>query len=143
MIQHAVGLRAGDGEFWFSDYIWGNAPTAVSDRITQAMAAYLDTKQLFIPEGLFISSHSRRKTGASAYAARRGDWHLLTRWGMWKAIASVEAYANRDFQPDPIVSEIFPWLFSINGREHVSVLGTMYESDSDLVGDGVFQEGCI
>eukprot|EP01050_Picozoa_sp_SAG11_P030308 SAG11_NODE_8911_length_963_cov_3.038194_1_plen_277_part_01 len=131
VIQHAIGLRAGDGEFWFSDYIWGNAPTTVSDRITQAMAAYLDAKQLFMPEGSFISSHSWRKTGASAYAASQGDWHLLMRWGMWKAIASAEAYINRDFQHDPIVSEIFSWLFSINGREHVSVPGTMYESDSD------------
>eukprot|EP01050_Picozoa_sp_SAG11_P039882 SAG11_NODE_17022_length_530_cov_3.819026_1_plen_99_part_00 len=60
---------------------------------------------------------------------------------MWKAIASAEAYINRDFQPDPIVSEIFPWLFSINGREHVSVPGTMYESDSDLVGDGCSRKG--
>ena len=138
VIWHAVALRTADGQFWFSSYLWGTKPQAVSDCVTKAMDEMLDYRQLFIPEGSFISSHSWRRTGASAYAACRGDWHLLKRWGMWRAITSAEAYINLDYAPDPIVMEIFPWLFNLAGQQLVAVPGALYESISDLAGDGLF-----
>ena len=115
----------------------------VSDKISKAMDDLLDYDQLFIPDGSFISSHSWRRTGASAFAALGGDWHLLMRWGMWRAIASAQAYVNLDFQPDPIVVQIFPWLFSLSGRQEVVIPAICYESNADLAGDGLFEPARI
>ena len=107
------------------------------------MDELLDDRQLFVPEGSFISSHSWRKTGASAFAACRGDWHILMRWGMWRAMASAESYVNQAFVPDAIFLGIFPWLFNLSGRADLAAPGAYYETTADLAGDGLFETGPI
>ena len=143
VIRYSVSLKTATGDYIFSSSLWGADPKAVSDKISSAMSEILDYGQLFIPDGSFISSHSWRRTGASAFAACRGDWHLLMRWGMWRAIASAQAYVNLDFLPDPVILEIYPWLFSLSGRTDVPEPMAGYESTNDLAGDGLFQPGSI
>ena len=139
VIRHAIGLSTGDGTPCFGPWLWGDQPGQVSDKISRAMDELLDYDELFIPEGSFVSSHSWRKTGASAFAACRGDWQLLMRWGMWKAIASAQSYVNLDYQPDPVFPMLFPWLFSLSGRLDMAIPAVMYESVADLADDGVFE----
>ena len=61
------------------------------------------------------------------------------RWGMWKAIASAQAYVNLEYQPDPVIPLIFPWLFSLSGRLDMQVPAALYETEADLADDGVFE----
>jgi hypothetical protein len=139
VIRHAISIETATGTYCFGPWLWGDQPGNVSDKITCAMDELLDYDDLFIPEGSFVSSHSWRKTGASAFAACRGDWLLLMRWGMWKAIASAQAYVNLEYQPDPVIPLIFPWLFSLSGRVDMQVPAALYETEADLADDGVFE----
>ena len=143
VIRHAVTLTDDEGSFVFSNELWGDKPKQVSDQITKAMDSLLRYDQLFIPQGSFVSSHSWRRTGASGFAAAKGDWHVLTRWGMWKVHASAEAYVNSEFQPDSIFVQLYEFLFqtisaSQTAESYNGWIG--YESASDLAEDGIFND---
>jgi hypothetical protein len=65
-------------------------PSQTADRVTKAMQAILppeDTPD--VAQGTFISSHSWRKTGASALASFCSLFQVK-RWGMWKTTSSCE-----------------------------------------------------
>ena len=146
VIRHAVTLTDDEGSFVFSNELWGDKPKQVSDQITKAMDSLLRYDQLFISQGSFVSSHSWRRTGASGFAAAKGDWHVLTRWGMWKVHASAEAYVNSEFQPDSIFVQLYEFLFqtisaSQTAESYNGWIG--YESASDLAEDGIFNDASL
>eukprot|EP01052_Picozoa_sp_SAG31_P053941 SAG31_NODE_14084_length_828_cov_0.978052_1_plen_164_part_01 len=78
-VQHAISLKtaADPTKNRFSEELWGSRPTAVSDRISRAMDRILPRSRMHIPAESFISSHSWRKTSASAAASCGVDWHVI------------------------------------------------------------------
>ena len=61
---------------------------------------------------------------------------------MWKVMASAEAYVNRAYQPDPLILQLFPWLFSLSERQCILAEPderVVYSSEADLAGDGLVE----
>ena len=86
-------------------------PSQASDKITKAMHKILPPEETpDITQGTFISSHSWRKTGASALA-NFCSLFQVKRWGMWKSTSSCEKYIDDTFQcPDNFMHELFDWM---------------------------------
>ena len=73
----------------------------------------MPTSALHIPPGRFVSSHSMRKTGASA-ANKVGVtlFEGLMPWGGWRSSQSAERYVNQAYlaSADGIFADLFDWL---------------------------------
>ena len=102
------------------------------------MNRLLDSDELFIAPGSFVSSHSWRKTGASAFGALNGDWHVIKRWGHWLSSNSAESYINGKFRNDPIFRLLFEFLLAPSAVSSMDWAWSGYESAADLAADGLF-----
>ena len=138
IIQYATTLKDADGSFVLSAALWGEDPKRVSDLVTNAMNRLLDSNALFIAPGSFVSSHSWRKTGASAFAALNGDWHVIKRWGHWLPSNSAESYINDRYQNDPIFRLLFAFLLAPRSESSMDWAWGGYESAADLAADRLF-----
>ena len=138
VIRYATTLKDADDSFVLSAELWGTEPKRVSDLITDAMNRLLDSNDLFIAPGSFVSSHSWRKTGASAFAALNGDWHVIKRWGHWLSSSSAESYINDKFQTDPIFRLLFEFLLAPSATAAMDWAWAGYVTAADLAADGVF-----
>jgi hypothetical protein len=84
-----------------------------SREISKAMRELLlpDGGADLIPPGSYLSSHSWRKSGASALAKVGCSMFTIKTWGMWKSTSSAERYVElRYFDAHPQIQIVFDWL---------------------------------
>ena len=92
-----------------------------------------------IAQGTFISSHSWRKTCASALACFC-SLIQVKRWGMWKTTSSCERYIDETFEcADSFMPELFDWMHqsSTAGTTENWNGWTGYDGIQDEADDGV------
>jgi hypothetical protein len=115
-------------------------PSQTADRVTKAMQAILppeDTPD--VAQGTFISSHSWRKTGASALASFCSLFQVK-RWGMWKTTSSCERYIDDTFQcTGTFMRELFDWMTTSRtaGTSEDWNGWTGYDGTQDEADDGI------
>ena len=110
IIRSALRVRTPEGELLLGPALLGTKPSKASDKITTAMRELLPLDEIpDVVQGTFISSHSWRKTGASALAGYLSLF-AVNRWGMWKSTASCERYVGDFDDPDQFMREIFDWV---------------------------------
>jgi hypothetical protein len=117
----------------------GDKPSQASDLVTKAMAVILPPEETpDIAAGTFISSHSWRKTGASALALFCSLFNVR-KWGMWKTVSSCERYVDDTFtDPDGFMKALFDWMSSPDSNTHTD-WGDWegYDGTQDEADDGV------
>jgi hypothetical protein len=57
-----------------------------------------------------VTSHSWRKTGASAMRARGVAFQIIQEEGLWSDIKYAKLYADPRYPKDSFMSELFDWL---------------------------------
>jgi hypothetical protein len=60
--------------------------------------------------GMKVTSHSWRKTGASAMRARGVAFHIIQEEGLWSDVKYAKLYADPRYPKDAFMSELFDWL---------------------------------
>ena len=123
--------------FYYSIFVAkGNSIQMPLNRTCSVWILYHETPD--IATGTFISSHSWRKTGASALALFCSLFHVKN-WGMWKSTSSCERYIDDTFtDPDGFMKALFDWMSSPDANTHTD-WGDWegYDGPQDEADDGV------
>jgi hypothetical protein len=115
-------------------------PSEAADKVSKAMRVILPPEETpDIADGTFISSHSWRKTGASALAIFCSLFKVKS-WGMWASTSSCEKYVDETYQdPDGFMQSLFDWVVSSSDQAPPEDWNgwSGYEGPQDEADDGI------
>jgi hypothetical protein len=113
-------------------------PSEAADKVSKAMRVILPPEEIpDVAAGTFISSHSWRKTGASALATFCSLFKVKS-WGMWASTSSCEKYVDDTYQdPDGFMRSIFDWMVRDQAPPEDWNGWSGYEGPQDEADDGI------